>query len=110
MWKVVFTKQAAKDAKKLKAAGLDGKAKKLIDVVRKTLLQTPPAYEALVGNLSGYYSRRISIQHRFVYSIEQSADAHDGAPCDFIVKSREDGRTKDCELPFSKQTRGHRHR
>lgn len=41
MWKVVFTKQAAKDAKKLKAAGLDGKAKKLIDVVRKTLLQTP---------------------------------------------------------------------
>ena len=40
MWKVVFTKQAAKDAKKLKAAGLDGKAKKLIDVVRKTLLQT----------------------------------------------------------------------
>ena len=86
MWKVVFAKQAAKDAKKLKAAGLDGKAKKLIDVVRKTLLQTPPAYEALVGNLSGYYSRRISIQHRFVYSIEQSADAHDGAPCDGIVK------------------------
>ena len=41
MWKVVFTKQAAKDAKKLKAAGLDGKAKKLIDVVRKTFLQTP---------------------------------------------------------------------
>ena len=41
MWKVVFTKQAAKDTKKLKAAGLDGKAKKLIDVVRKTLLQTP---------------------------------------------------------------------
>lgn len=41
MWKVVFTKQAAKDAKKLRAAGLDGKAKKLIDVVRKTLLQTP---------------------------------------------------------------------
>lgn len=41
MWKVVFTKQAAKDAKKLKAAGLDGKAKKFIDVVRKTLLQTP---------------------------------------------------------------------
>lgn len=41
MWKVVFTKQAAKDAKKLKAEGLDGKAKKLIDVVRKTLLQTP---------------------------------------------------------------------
>lgn len=41
MWKVVVTKQAAKDAKKLKAAELDGKAKKLIDVVRKTLLQTP---------------------------------------------------------------------
>lgn len=47
MWKVVFTKQAAKDAKKLKAAGLDGKAKKLIDVVRKTLLQTPQLMKPL---------------------------------------------------------------
>lgn len=48
MWKVVFTKQAAKDAKKLKAAGLDGKAKKLIDVVRKTLLQTPQLTKPLL--------------------------------------------------------------
>lgn len=47
MWKVVFTKQAAKDAKKLKAAGLDGKAKKLIDVVRKTLLQPPQLTKSL---------------------------------------------------------------
>lgn len=72
--------------KNSKRQGSTEKPRKLIDVVRKTLLQPPPAYEALVGNLSGYYSRRISIQHRFVYSIEQSADAHDGAPCDGIVK------------------------
>ena len=71
---------------KTQSGGARRKAKKLIDVVRKPFAKPPPAYEALVGNLSGYYSRRISIQHRFVYSIEQSADAHDGAPYDGIVK------------------------
>lgn len=69
MWHVVFTKQAAKDAKKLKSAGLDRKAKTLVDIVRQDPFATPPAFEALVGNLSGLYSRRISLQHRFVYEI-----------------------------------------
>lgn len=86
MWKVIFTKQAAKDAKKLKAAGLDEKAKKLIDVVRENPFANPPAHEALVGNLSGFYSRRISIQHRFVYSIAQNADTSEDASYDSIVK------------------------
>ena len=85
MWKVVFTKQAAKDAKKLKAEGSTEKPRSSSTSLEKPFCN-PPAYEALVGNLSGYHSRRISIQHRFVYSIEQSADAHDGAPCDGIVK------------------------
>ena len=86
MWKVVFTKQAAKDAKKLKAAGLDKKAKSLVEVVRSNPFATPPAYESLVGNLSGYYSRRISIQHRFVYMVERGAAEADGKSYEGIVK------------------------
>ena len=86
MWKVVFAKQAAKDAKKLKAAGLDKKAKELVDVVRDNPFANPPAYEALVGNLSGYYSRRISIQHRFVYTLVQDEPVEDETHYDGIVK------------------------
>ena len=56
MWKVVFTKQAAKDAKKLKAAGLDGKTKKLIDVVRKTLLQPITVQDKPPMNFGGEHS------------------------------------------------------
>ena len=62
-------KQAAKDAKKLKAAGLDKKAKKLIEVIKADPFATPPAYEPLVGNLAGLYSRRINLQHRLVYEV-----------------------------------------
>lgn len=86
MWKVVFAKQAAKDAKKLKAEGLDKKAKELVDVVRDNPFANPPAYEALVGNLSGYYSRRISIQHRFVYTLVQDELVEDETHYDGIVK------------------------
>lgn len=67
MWKVVFTKQAAKDAKKLKAAGLDGKTKKLIDVVRKTLLQTPPQLTKPLSEIS-----RDTIPEESVSSIDSS--------------------------------------
>lgn len=66
MWKVVFIKQAAKDAKKLKATGLDGKAKKLIDVVRKTLLQTPQLTKPL-SEIS-----RDTIREESVSSIDSS--------------------------------------
>ena len=68
-WKVVFTKQAQKDAKKLKAAGLKPKAEKLIALLRQNPYETPPRYEKLVGDLSGAYSRRINIQHRLVYQV-----------------------------------------
>ena len=86
MWDVVFTKQAMKDAKKLKAAGLDRKAKSLIEVVRTDPFARPPTYESLVGNLSGYYSRRISIQHRFVYMVSPGAVVIDGEDYEGIVK------------------------
>ena len=69
MWRVVFTKQAQKDAKKLTAAGLRPKAEKLIEILREDPYQTPPPFEKLLGDLSGAFSRRINIQHRLVYQI-----------------------------------------
>ena len=69
MWRVVFTKQAQKDAKKLSSAGLRPKAEKLIEILRENPYQTPPPFEKLLGDLSGAFSRRINIQHRIVYQI-----------------------------------------
>jgi len=69
MWRVVYTKQALKDAKKLSAAGLRSKAETLLDILRENPYQTPPPFEKLIGDLSGAYSRRINIQHRLVYQI-----------------------------------------
>ena len=69
MYRIVYEKQAAKDIKNLKASGLDRKAKELIEVLRVNPFQSPPAYESLVGNLQGFYSRRINIQHRLVYQV-----------------------------------------
>lgn len=86
MWRVVFTKQAAKDAKNLKAAGLEGKAKSLVEVVRADPFGTPPAYEGLVGSLAGLYSRRISIQHRFVYSVDATPVDYEGVSYEGTVK------------------------
>ena len=69
MWRIVFTKQAQKDAKRLAAAGLQTKAEKLLDILRENLYQTPPPFEKLLGDLSGAYSRRINIQRRLVYQV-----------------------------------------
>ena len=69
MWRVVFTKQAQKDAKKLSVAGLRSKAEKLLDILRDNPYQIPPPFEKLIGDLLGVYSRRINIQHRMVYQI-----------------------------------------
>lgn len=68
-WKVVFTKQAQKDARKLAASGLKPEAEKLIEIIREDPFRKPPSYEKLVGDLSGAYSRRINIQHRLIYQI-----------------------------------------
>ena len=68
-WKVVFTKQAQKDAQKLASAGLKPGAEQLIELLRTDPFQTPPPFEKLVGDLSVVYSHRINIQHRLVYQI-----------------------------------------
>ena len=67
MYIIRFSKQADKDKKLLKGAGLAPKAKKLLDLIAENPFQNLPPYEGLLGNLSGYYSRRIHIQHRLVY-------------------------------------------
>lgn len=69
MWRVVFTKQARKDARKLSDAGLQSKAETLLEILRENPYQTPPPHEKLIGDLNGAYSRRINIQHRLVYQI-----------------------------------------
>ncbi len=68
-WKLVYTKQAQKDARKLSASGLKSKAKQLLDLLAENPLQNPPPYEKLVGDLASAYSRRINIQHRLVYQV-----------------------------------------
>lgn len=68
-WKIVFTKQAKKDAHKLASAGLKRKAEDLLEVMQVDPFQTPQSFEKLVGDLTGAYSRRINIQHRLVYQI-----------------------------------------
>jgi toxin YoeB len=71
-WKLVYTKQAQKDAKKLAASNLKKKAQTLLDILVENPFQTPPPYEKLVGDLAGAYSRRINIQHRLVYQVFES--------------------------------------
>jgi toxin YoeB len=68
-WKVVYTKQAKKDAKKLAASSLKPAAQVLLAILKEDPYRTPPPFEKLLGDLAGAYSRRINIQHRLVYEI-----------------------------------------
>ncbi|OQB98593.1 MAG: Toxin RelK [Spirochaetes bacterium ADurb.Bin110] len=68
-WRLVFTKQAQKDAKNIAQSGLKPQVIRLLDLLRADPFQNPPPYEKLVGDLSGAYSRRINIQHRLIYQI-----------------------------------------
>ena len=70
-WELVFTKQAQKDAKKLARTGIKKKAQILLEVITENPFQNTPPYEKLIGDLTGAYSRRISIQHRLVYQVFQ---------------------------------------
>jgi toxin YoeB len=68
-WRIVYTKQAQKDAKRLTATNLRPKAEALLELLREGPYRTPPPYEKLVGDLTGAYSRRINVQHRLVYQV-----------------------------------------
>ena len=69
MYQVVFSRQALKDRRLIARAGLEQRARALLDILTRNPFQTPPPYEKLVGDLSGFYSRRISRQHRLVYAV-----------------------------------------
>ncbi len=71
MYHVKLSKQALKDVEKLKQAGLVKQAKALISVLEENPFQNPPSYEKLVGDLYGFYSRRINRQHRMVYTVHE---------------------------------------
>ncbi len=68
-YRLVYTKQAQKDAKKAASSGLKPKIEDLLDILKENPFEEYPPYEKLVGNLEGAYSRRINIQHRLVYQV-----------------------------------------
>ena len=70
-WRLVYSMQAQKDARKLASAGLKDKAQLLLNILKVNPFQSPPPFEKLVGDLAGAYSRRINIQHRLVYQVLQ---------------------------------------
>jgi len=69
MWDIAYSKHALKDSKKIIESGLRDKTKKLVSMLEEDPFQNPPPYEKLIGDLSGAYSRRITIQHRLVYQV-----------------------------------------
>ncbi|MCE2461857.1 MAG: Txe/YoeB family addiction module toxin [Pseudomonadales bacterium] len=69
MYRLVFTRQARKDARKVAAAGLRTNVERLLQVLREDPFRSPPLFEKLVGDLTGAFSRRINIQHRLVYQV-----------------------------------------
>lgn len=71
-YKIVFSKQTVKDKNLLKQAGLENNAKAILNKMVENPYITPPPYEILRGNLSGFYSRRINIKHRIVYEVFES--------------------------------------
>ena len=68
-WKLIYSNQAQKDAKKLASSGLKPKAQELLALIAEDPYSKPPPFEKLIGDLAGAYSRRINIQHRLVYQV-----------------------------------------
>ena len=68
-WRLIFTNQAKRDAKKIAQSGFKPQASRLLDLLQEDPCRNPQPYEKLVGDLSGAYSRRINIQHRLVYQV-----------------------------------------
>ena len=89
MYIVKFSKRAEKDMELLKKAGLERKAKGLLNIIRVNPLQTPPSVEKLLWDLRGCFSRRINAKHRLVYEILDNTEnflAPDGSPYDGVVR------------------------
>jgi toxin YoeB len=72
MYRLIYTKQANKDAKKVFSGGLMSEVERLLTLIKLNPFQSPPPYKSLIGDLEGAYSRRINIQHRLVYQVLES--------------------------------------
>ena len=70
MWKIIYTKRASDDAKKIAKIGLKDKAEHLLEIIKNNPFETSPSYEKLV-NLENTYSRRIDIRYRLVYEVRK---------------------------------------
>ena len=86
MYRIIYTRQAAKDIRNLKSCGLDKKTRELIEIMKKDPFQNPPAYEKLAGNLQGYCSRRINILHKIVFQITEEPNTHEAIDYEGYVK------------------------
>ena len=86
MYLIKFSKQADRDKRLLKGAGLEKRVRKLLDVIAQDPFKAPSPYERLVGNLNGFYSRRINIQHRLVYEVYIQSILEDDIMYEGIVK------------------------
>jgi len=86
MFHIVYTKLAVKDISHLKSSHLDGKGGKLVEILREDPFRVPPRYEGLVGNLQGYFSRRINLQHRLVYQVFREPCEYKGIRYEGTVK------------------------
>lgn len=75
MYRVVLSRQAVKDKEKIKQAGLGRRVKALLELIAEDPFRTPPPFEKLVGDLKGFYSRRINLQHRLVYTVREEEKA-----------------------------------
>ncbi len=75
MYRVVLSRQAVKDKEKIRQAGYGGRVKALLELISTDPFRTPPPYEKLVGDLKGFYSRRINLQHRLVYEVREEEKA-----------------------------------
>ena len=71
MYKIEYHKKVVKEIKNIKESKLDTKLKSLIEILKTNPFQNPPPYEKLVGELAGLYSRRINIQHRLIYMVDE---------------------------------------
>lgn len=86
MYLIKFSKQADRDKRLLKGAGLEKRVRELLDVIAQDPFRAPPPYERLVGNLNGFYSRRINIQHRLVYEVYIQSILEDDIMYEGIVR------------------------
>jgi Txe/YoeB family toxin of toxin-antitoxin system len=69
VYKIIYSSQAQRDAKKASKSGIKSNIQKIIEILQNNPHQSPPPFEKLLGDLSGSYSRRINMQHRLVYQI-----------------------------------------